>query len=68
MRCVHSKGNTRVQGVKDVRGSSKERGIRGETTPQTNNQSSPMSRREQSMEEQNRLKEEKDRNTQKQET
>ena len=46
----------------------KERGTRGETTPQTNNQSSRIRRREKPMEEQNRVNEENDKNIQRQET
>ena len=44
------------------------RGTRGKTNLQTNNQSSPIRREEEPMEEQNRVNEEKDINTQKQET
>ena len=52
---MHSKGNTRVRGRKSRR--------EGQENKQTKNQSSPM-RREESMKEQNRVIEEKDKNTQ----
>ena len=61
-----------VQGEKNVRRSSKKsrkkRGTRRETNPQTNNQSSPMRRREDPIKGQNRVNDEKDRNTQRRET
>ena len=45
-----------------------QRVTRGETKPQRNNQSSPIRRREEHMQEQNRVSEEKNINTQRQET
>ena len=72
MRCIHSKGNTGVQGEKILHVSSKERGKperdKRRNKPTKNNQSSPMRRREEHVEEQNKVNEEKDINIQRQET
>ena len=70
MQYIHSKENTKNRVKKYVAAAKREenqRRTRGKTNPQANNQSSPMRGRQEPMEEQNRVNEEKDRNTQRQE-